>query len=72
MKYVLYILVFSEICSQGSNYQHVSIGSDNGLVPNRWQAIIWNKGGLLYLGIYASLSLKELMHKMKYNKSGKY
>ena len=25
-----------------------SIGSDNGLAPNKWQAIIWTKDGLVY------------------------
>ena len=37
-----------------------SIGSDNGLAPNRWQAIIWINGYLVYWRIYASLSLNEL------------
>ena len=27
--------------SQVSNQQYSSIGSDNGLAPTRWQAIIW-------------------------------
>ena len=30
-----------EICSKGSTQQKSSIGSDNGLAPNRWRAIIW-------------------------------
>ena len=30
-------LDFTEVCSQGSNYQYCSIGSDNGLAL----AIIW-------------------------------
>ena len=30
---------------QGSNKQYSSIGSDNGLVPARRQAIIWTNGG---------------------------
>ena len=29
-------------------------------VPNRHQAIIWTNDGLVYLHIYASLSLSEL------------
>ena len=37
-----------------------NIGSDNGLAPNMWQAIIWTNDGLIYWGIYASLSLNEL------------
>ena len=28
-------------CSQGSNWQYTSVGSDNGLALTRWQAIIW-------------------------------
>ena len=34
-------LNFPEVCSQGSNYQYSSTGSDNGLAPTRRQAIIW-------------------------------
>ena len=37
-----------------------SIGSDNGLAPNRRQAIIWTNGDLDYWRIYASLGLNEL------------
>ena len=36
---------FTEICSQGSNKQYSSIGSDNCLVPARQQAIIWTNDG---------------------------
>ena len=32
---------FTEVCSQGSNWQHISIGSGNSLAPNRQQAITW-------------------------------
>ena len=39
----------TEICSQRSNWHYVSIGSDDGLAPNRQQAIIWTNGGLVYL-----------------------
>ena len=53
---------FTEICSQGSNYQFTSIGSDDGLVPNRRQGIFWTKGGLIYWCMYVSLSLNELTH----------
>ena len=51
---------FSEICSQRSNEQHTSIDSDNGLVPNRRQAIIWFDYGLIYWLKYASLHPDEL------------
>ena len=37
-----------------------SIGSDTGLVPNRWQAIIWTNYGLIYCHIYISLWHNEL------------
>ena len=53
---------FTEICSQGSNYHYANIGSDDGLAPNRRQAIIWNNAGLVYWRIYVSLDLNELNH----------
>ena len=37
-----------EICSSWFNWQCVVIGSDNGLAPNRRQAIIWTNDGLVY------------------------
>ena len=43
-----------EICSLGSNWQQTTIGSDNGLSPNRRQAIIWINDGLLYRRIYVT------------------
>ena len=48
------------MCSFGSNLQYVIIGSDNGLAPNRRQAIIWTNDGLVYWRIYASVGLDEL------------
>ena len=39
-----------------------SLGSDNGLAPDRRQAIIWNNGGLIYRRLYASLGVNEFMH----------
>ena len=36
-----------EICSLGFNW-HVIIGSDNSLLLNRGQAIIWTNDGLVY------------------------
>ena len=32
---------FTGFCSKGSNQQHSSVGSDNGLAPTRRQAIVW-------------------------------
>ena len=48
------------MCSLGSNWQNGSTGLDNGLVPNRWQAIIGTNAGMLYWHIYASFGLNEL------------
>ena len=36
---------FTEVGSQGSNWQYSSIGSGKGLAPTRRQAIIWNNDG---------------------------
>ena len=41
--------------------QLINIGSNNGLVPNRRQAIIWTNDSLFYWRIYASLGLNELI-----------
>ena len=49
------------MCSLGSNWQYIIIGSDNGLAPNRWQGIIWMNDGLVNWRKYASLGFNELM-----------
>ena len=51
---------FTGVCSQRSNEQYSSTGSDNGLVPARQQAIIWNNDSLVYWSIYPSLGLNKL------------
>ena len=51
---------FTGIYFYGSNWQQSSIGSDNGLVPNRQQAIIWTNDGLVHWCKYALLSLNEI------------
>ena len=48
------------MCSLWSNWQYVIIGSDNGLAPNRQQAINWTNDGLVIWRIYPSLGLSEL------------
>ena len=53
---------FTEVCFQRSNWQKAIIGSDNGLAPNRRQAIIWTNGGLVYGRIYASHGLNKLSY----------
>ena len=50
---------FTEICSQESNEQYPSIGSDNVLASSKRQAIIWTSYGYItdaYMGHSASLS----------------
>ena len=41
-------LNFIEICSQEPSWQQANIGSGNGLVPNRRQAIIWTNADLIH------------------------
>ena len=43
------------IVPRGSNWQDVSIGSGNGLAPNRRQAITWSIDGQVHWRIYAAL-----------------
>ena len=50
----------AEVCSQWSNLQYDNIGSDNGLVPARRQAIIWINEVPVYWRIYTSLGHNEL------------
>ena len=49
-----------------TNYQYFRIGSDDGLAPSRWQAIIWTNDNPVYWDIYASLSLCELKMHLEY------
>ena len=44
-----------------------SIGSDNGLAPNRRQAIIWTNDDPVKWRIYASLGLNELIETYDYS-----
>ena len=52
---------FSQVCSSGPNWQWSSIGSSNGLVPNRWQAITWTNGYPVHWRIYVALGGDELI-----------
>ena len=40
-------------------FQSVSIGSNNGLISNRWQAIIWSNSDLLSWHMYALFHTKQ-------------
>ena len=56
-KYMNFDYDFTEVCSQRSNWQYSSMGSDNGLAPSRRQAIIWTNDDLftdacIYIYIY--------------------
>ena len=45
--------------SNKTSLKYVSIGSDNGLAPNRWQAIIWaNVDPVLYINELIQVNLK--------------
>ena len=56
---------FTEMCSLGSNWQYGSVDSDNGLAPNRRQAIIWSNVGKRDWHIDASPGLNELRTNLK-------
>ena len=45
---------FTEVCSYGFNWQWSSTGLDNGLAPNRRQAIIWTNTESIHWRIYAA------------------
>ena len=51
---------FTEVCSWGSNRQEPSIGLDNGVEPNRWQAIISANAEPIHWRIYAALGGDDL------------
>ena len=50
-KYTLYTkyTIYTKICSEMSNWQKPGIGLDNGLAPNRRQAITWTNADSLHL-----------------------
>ena len=51
---------FTDVCPQGSNWQSSSIGLDNGLAPNRRQAIILTNADPINWRIYATQGGDEL------------
>ena len=52
----------SSIFMQVSLWLYSGIGTDNGLLPIRRQAIIWTNDGLVNWRIYTSLGLDDLTH----------
>ena len=65
MKMYEFGINFTEVCSQKSNWQYSSIGSDNDLAPTRWHAIMLTNDGLVYLLIYVSVILNELTEEFQ-------
>ena len=57
---------FTEVCSQRSNWQYPIIGLDNGLAPNRRQAIICTNTDPIHWRIYAALGGDELYERNAY------
>ena len=61
-KYCYFDSYLTNVCSHVSNYQKSVINSDDGLAPNKQQAIIWtNDSRLVYWHIYVSVELSELI-----------
>ena len=59
MKLLYFDWNFTKVSSEGSNWQEASICSGYGLVPIRWQAIIWTNDGQIanaYMRHSASMS----------------
>ena len=52
---------FIEMCSLGSNWQYISISSDNSLAPSGRQAIIWSNADPVHRRIYVALGGDELI-----------
>ena len=56
---------FTEFCSYESNWQYPSMGLDNGLAPNKRQAIVWANAAPIHWRIYAALGGDVLRHKAR-------
>ena len=56
---------FTEVCSQGSNKQFCSVGSGNGLAPDRWQAITWTNADPFLRPIFVAQVGDELTDIVK-------
>ena len=48
------------VCSEGSNWQEPSISEDNGLAPNRQQAIIGTNADPIHWRIYAKQATRAI------------
>ena len=63
-KILIRFCMLIKVCPEGPNSQKPSIGLNNGLVPNRRQAIIWTNADLIHWCIYVALGGDELMCKI--------
>ena len=54
MKNLYFDYNFTDVCSEGSNWQWPSIGLDNGLASKRRHAIIWTNITPIHWHIYAA------------------
>ena len=61
-KFCILIKISLTFVPKWSNWQSSSIGLDNGLAPNRRQAIIWTNADPINWRIYATLKGGELTH----------
>ena len=52
---------FTEACFQEPNWQWTSISSDDGLPPNRRQAITWTNVDPVHRRIYAGDELRDIL-----------
>ena len=66
MKILYFDSYFTDVCSYGSNWQYVCIGSGNGFVPNRQQVITWTNDNPFHWHIYTSLGGDELGNLMMF------
>ena len=57
---------FTKIYSPGSNWQKANIGSGNGSVPKKQQAMILDKYGLVHWLMYGSFGLNKLIIPEEY------
>ena len=63
-KKLCYDIDFTEVCSQGPNWQWVGTVPGNGLVPIKHQATLWIKGNLVNRRIYAKSCLSDVTKKL--------
>ena len=71
-KLLIFLSNVTETRSVGSTWQYGNIDWDNGLAPNRHQTIISTSVGMIYLRIYTSISLNQLIYFPRYFETGTF